>query len=227
MRIAFQPVTNRAICPYTKKGMATLQQGNRSALRIIKRLCVFCGSNVGVRPEYSQAAVELGRQLAAAGMALVYGGGCVGLMGALADSVLAAGGEAIGVIPQALVDKEIAHTGLTNLHVVKSMHERKQLMADLADAFILLPGGFGSWEEFCEIVTWAQLGIHQKPCGILNVAGYYNALLALASHAVAEGFVQAVYREMVIVENDAEHLLARFGAAPVVKKIKWAGAPER
>ena len=128
--------------------------------RTLKKLCVFCGSNTGARPEYEKAAVALGKLLAKSGITLIYGGGRVGLMGVLADSVLAAEGQAIGVMPRALVEKEIAHTGLTQLHVVGSMHERKALMADLADAFVLLPGGFGSWEEFCEVVTWAQLGIH-------------------------------------------------------------------
>lgn len=182
--------------------------------RTIKKLCVFCGSNTGARREYGEAAVTLGKLLANSGIALVYGGGRVGLMGVLADAVLATNGQAIGVMPRALVEKEIAHTGLTKLHVVGSMHERKELMAGLADAFVLLPGGFGSWEEFCEAVTWAQLGIHQKPCGVLNVAGYYDALLALTSHGVAEGFVRSAHRELVIAEEDAETLLSRLGNAP-------------
>jgi len=196
-------------------------------LRNIKTLCVFCGSNKGARLEYERAAVTLGRLLAKSGIALVYGGGRVGLMGVLADSVLTAKGQAIGVMPRALVEKEIAHSGLTKLHVVESMHERKALMADLTDGFVLLPGGFGSWEEFCEVVTWAQLGIHQKPCGVLNVAGYYDALLALSSHAVTEGFVRGAHREMVIVEEDAETLLSRLRSAPAVSEIKWASTSER
>ncbi len=129
-------------------------------------------------------------------------------------------------MPRALVEKEIAHTGLTKLCVVGSMHERKALMADLADAFVLLPGGFGSREEFCEVVTWTQLEIHRKPCGVLNVAGYYDALLALISHGVTEGFVRGAHREMVIVEEDAETLLSRLASAPVVSEIKWASANE-
>jgi uncharacterized protein (TIGR00730 family) len=199
---------------------------NTGLPRTINKLCVFCGSNTGARPEYEKAADALGKLLAKSGIALVYGGGRVGLMGVLADSILAAEGQAIGVMPRALVEKEIAHPGLTQLHVVGSMHERKALMAGLADAFVLLPGGFGSWEEFCEVVTWAQLGIHQKPCGVLNVLGYYDALLSLASHAVEEGFVRSTHRDMVIVEEEAEILLSRLGSAPVVSEIKWASTSE-
>lgn len=199
---------------------------NTGLPRTFKKLCVFCGSNTGARPAYERAALALGKLLASSGIALVYGGGRVGLMGVLADSVLAAKGQAIGVMPRALVEKEIAHSGLTKLHVVGSMHERKALMADLADAFVLLPGGFGSWEEFCEVVTWTQLGIHRKPCGVLNVAGYYDALLALISHGVTEGFVRGAHREMVIMEEDAETLLSRLASAPVVSEIKWASANE-
>ncbi len=199
---------------------------NTGLPRIFKKLCVFCGSNTGARPAYEKTALAFGKLLANSGIALVYGGGRVGLMGVLADSVLAAKGQAIGVMPRALVEKEIAHTGLTKLCVVGSMHERKALMADLADTFVLLPGGFGSWEEFCEVVTWTQLGIHRKPCGVLNVAGYYDALLALISHGVTEGFVRGAHREMVIVEEDAETLLSRLASAPVVSEIKWASANE-
>lgn len=195
--------------------------------RRIRRLCVFCGSSSGTRPDYRSAAVRLGERLSQRRIALVYGGGRVGLMGALADAVLAKGGRAIGVMPRALVEKEIAHTGLTQLHVVKSMHERKSLMADLADAFVLLPGGFGSWEEFCEVVTWAQLGIHQKPCGVLNVAGYYDALLSQTSHAVTEGFLRPAHSGMLVVENDPETMIARLAAASVINEVKWVGAGER
>ena len=175
--------------------------------RSIKRICVFCGSSLGVRPEYGQAAAQLGRLLAGSRIGLVYGGARVGLMGALADSVLEAGGEAIGVMPRALVEKEIAHSGLTELRVVECMHERKTLMSDLADAFVLLPGGFGSWEEFCEVVTWLQLGIHQKPCGVLNVAGYYAALISLTEHAAAEGFLRPAHKDLVIVADNPQQLL--------------------
>ena len=193
----------------------------------IRRVCVFCGSSAGLRPQYKDAAARLGEHLAQGGVGLVYGGGRVGLMGVLADSVLAARGQAIGVMPRALVEREIAHTGLTQLHVVESMHERKALMADMADAFILLPGGFGSWEEFCEVLTWSQLGMHQKPCGVLNVAGYYDALLALATHAVSEGFVRPAHREMVVVDDDPGRLLRRLADAPVVAEVKWVEAGER
>jgi uncharacterized protein (TIGR00730 family) len=195
--------------------------------RRIERLCVFCGSSTGSHPAYFEAADQLGRELANAGVTLIFGGGRVGLMGILADSVLAAGGEVIGVIPRSLVEKEIAHASLTKLHVVESMHERKALMADLADAFVLLPGGFGSWEEFCEIVTWLQLGIHRKPCAILNVAGYYDGLLSLATHALAEGFLRPAHHDMVIVENNPEALLSRLANAVIPSEVKWVGERER
>jgi uncharacterized protein (TIGR00730 family) len=196
-------------------------------VRVIKSVCVFCGSSAGNRPIYREAATELGYQLANSGIALVYGGGRVGLMGVLADSVLQAGGKAIGVMPRALVEKEIAHTALTELCVVESMHERKARMADMADAFVLLPGGFGSWEEFCEMVTWLQLGMHQKPCGVLNVDGYYDALVSLTSHAVAEGFLGAAHQEMVIVQDSVERLLLQLSAAPLLLEIKWVSNRER
>ena len=201
--------------------------GHAHSPRRIKRVCVFCGSSSGVRPEYEQAAAELGREIAQAGMGLVYGGARVGLMGVVADAVMAAGGNASGVIPRALVQRELAHTGLNKLHVVGSMHERKAMMADLADAFILLPGGFGSWEEFCEIITWSQLGLHQKPCGVLNVAGYYDALMQLCSHAVREGFVRAAHGEIVIVEANVAALLARLATAPVLTEVKWVKKADR
>jgi len=196
-------------------------------VRVIRKLCVFCGSSMGVRSVYREAATQLGVTMVASGMALVYGGGRVGLMGVLADSVLHAGGEAIGVMPRALVEKEIAHTALTQLHVVETMHERKSLMADLADAFVLLPGGFGSWEEFCEVVTWLQLGMHRKPCGILNVAAYYDALTELTSRAVAEGFLGAPHKEMVIVRDNVEQLLSQLNTAPLPSLAKWVSNRER
>ena len=148
-------------------------------------------------------------------------------MGILADSVLSAGGQAIGVMPRALVEKEIAHTSLTELHVVESMHQRKALMADLADAFLLLPGGFGSWEEFFEVVTWLQLGIHSKPCAVLNVAGYYDMLLSLTSHALKEGFLRSAHKEMLIVEEDPVRLLGRLEVAPIPSETKWVEPGER
>jgi uncharacterized protein (TIGR00730 family) len=196
-------------------------------VRSIKRICVFCGSSLGVCPEYGQAAAELGSLLAGSRIGLVYGGARVGLMGALADAVLAAAGEAIGVMPRALVEKEIAHSGLTELHVVESMHERKTLMSDLADAFVLLPGGFGSWEEFCEVVTWLQLGMHQKPCGVLNVAGYYDSLVSLTEHAAAEGFLRPAHRDLVIVADNPPELLSLLSAAPIPTEVKWVTKGER
>jgi uncharacterized protein (TIGR00730 family) len=202
-------------------------QQNAATHRKLKRLCVFCGSSSGLQPIYAQAAAQLGHQLAKSHVVLVFGGGCVGLMGILADSVLAAGGQAIGVIPKALVEKEIAHKALTKLHVVASMHERKALMADLADAFVLLPGAYGSWEEFLEIATWLQLGIHQKPCGILNVAGYYDALLSLSAHAVAEGFLRPAHKDMLIVETDPTRLLSRLASTSVPVEPKWISRQER
>jgi uncharacterized protein (TIGR00730 family) len=164
---------------------------------------------MGARPEYRESAEELGRELAARGITLVYGGSGIGLMGVLADAVMAGGGQVVGVIPESMVRREIAHQGLTRLHVVASMHERKALMADLADAFMLLPGGFGSWDEFCEIITWAQLGIHSKPCAILNVLDYYASLLLLAGHAVSEGFVRASGWGGVLVDARPVALLER------------------
>jgi len=202
------------------------EQDKKQSSRLIKKLCVFCGSSFGVRFEYREAAIQLGSHLASSGIALVYGGARVGLMGALADSVLGSGGQAIGVIPRLLVEKEIAHTALTKLHVVESMHERKALMADLADAFVLLPGGFGSWEEFCEVVTWLQLGLHPKPCGVLNVAGYYDALMSLTSHAVAEGFLPSAHRESVIVEDNPQQLLSQLATAVLPTEEKWVTTKE-
>ena len=193
----------------------------------IERLCVFCGSSSGNNPAYTDAAEHLGRELSAAGIALVFGGGRVGLMGVLANAVLSRGGRAVGVMPKALVEKEIAHTSLTELRIVNSMHERKALMADLAHAVVLLPGGFGSWEEFCEIFTWLQLGIHQKPCGVLNVGGYYDSLLRQASRAVSDGFVPASHLESLIIETDPRRLLARLAAAPVLQEAKWIHKQER
>lgn len=170
------------------------------------KVCVFCGSSPGVDSAYAGAAAEIGRFLAARRVTVVYGGGNVGLMGILADTVLAAGGEVIGVIPDALLAREVGHTGLTRLHVVRSMHERKALMADLADAFIALPGGFGTFEELCEIITWAQLGLHQKPCGILNVKEFYTPLLEFFDHAVSERFIRPQHRAVVLVDENIENL---------------------
>ncbi len=184
------------------------------------RVCVFCGSNAGRRPEYRDAAVTLGRLLAREGIGVVYGGASVGLMGALADAALAAGGEVIGVLPRALMDREVGHSGLSDLRVVGSMHARKALMAELSDAFIALPGGAGTLEEIFEVWTWAQLGDHQKPCGLLNVAGFYDGLAGFLDHAAAEGFMRAEHREMLPAADSGQALLAAFAAyrAPTVRK---------
>lgn len=186
----------------------------------MKRVCVFAGSSIGYRPVYRNGAEDLGRALAARGIGLVYGGACVGLMGALADAALAEGGEVIGVIPSALVAKEVAHPRLTDLRVVSSMHERKATMAELADAFVAMPGGWGTWEEFLEILTWGQLGLHRKACGLLNVSGYFDPLLAFVAHSVSEGFVRTEYQSMIRVAEEAAPLLDALSSyePPVVEK---------
>jgi uncharacterized protein (TIGR00730 family) len=189
----------------------------------MKRVCVFCGSSSGLRPEYAEAARGVGAALARRGLTLVYGGGNVGLMGEVADAALAAGGEVIGIIPEALVRWEVAHQGLTELRVVADMHARKAAMADLADAFIMLPGGYGTLEEFCEILTWSQLTIHQKPCGLVNVRGYYTHFLQLLDHAVAEGFVRPAHRDLVLVEETPDALLDRLDRFQSVTADKWTG----
>lgn len=189
--------------------------------RMIQRICVFCGSNDGARPEYLEAATALGKSLAESGIGLVYGGAGVGLMGAVADSVLDAGGEVIGVMPRSLVKREVAHRKLRDLRVVDSMHERKALMAELADAFIALPGGLGTLEEFFEVWTWAQLGEHTKPLGMLNVAGYYDPLLVFFDHLVRERFIRPEHRAMVLVEEDSGTLLARFAGYSPPAVSKW------
>jgi uncharacterized protein (TIGR00730 family) len=176
---------------------------------MLKRIGVFCGSSSGVNALYTEAARAVGRLLCRRGVELVYGGGNVGLMGVLADACLAEGGRVIGVIPQALVDKEVAHQGLTELRVVSSMHERKAIMAELSDAFAALPGGYGTWEELFEMLTWTQLGIQQKACGLLNVNGYYDPLLELTDRAVSEGFLREVNRELLFSDDEPERLLDR------------------
>ena len=176
------------------------------------RICVFCGSSAGQRPEYAAAASDLGASLARQGIVLVYGGGRTGLMGILADAALGGGGHVIGVMPQPLVDKEVAHLGLSELRVVASMHERKAMMADLADAFIVLPGGYGTFDEFCEILTWSQLMFHSKPCGLLDVAGYWQHLIAMFDHALAEGFLRPQHRALPVFAGDLDSLLAAMAA---------------
>jgi uncharacterized protein (TIGR00730 family) len=193
----------------------------------VKRICVFCGSNPGGRAEYADAAVRMGRTLADAGIGLVYGGGRVGLMGIVADAVMQAGGEVIGVIPEALMRREVGHITLTELHVVGSMHERKAMMADLSDGFIAMPGGYGTFEEFCEVITWSQLGIHPKPCGLLNVCGFYAPLLAMFDHAVAERFVTPRHRELVLEDTDPAALLEKMRTFVPPGTEKWIGDGER
>jgi uncharacterized protein (TIGR00730 family) len=178
----------------------------------MKRICVFCGSSAGREPVYRDAARKLGATLARRGLGLVYGGGSVGLMGAVADAALEAGGEVVGVIPRALQLRELAHGKLTSLHVVSSMHERKAKMAELADAFVALPGGMGTLEEFAEVLTWAQLGLHARPCGLLDVGGYWAPLVAFFDHATEEGFLRAEHRALVLVADDPDALLDRFAA---------------
>jgi uncharacterized protein (TIGR00730 family) len=178
----------------------------------VKRICVFCGASAGVRREYVSAAGALGRALADRGIGLVYGGAGVGIMGALADATLAAGGDATGVIPRSLMEREVARSGLTELHVVASMHERKAMMAELSDAFIALPGGLGTMEELFEVWTWGLLGIHAKPFGMLEVAAYFRPLIRFLDHAVDEGFVRARHRAMLLVDHDPDRLLDRIAA---------------
>lgn len=174
---------------------------------VIKRVCVFCGSSSGSRHTYEEAAVDLARALNRRGYGLVYGGARVGLMGAVANAVLSGGGEVIGVIPEMLMTKEIGHSSLTQLHIVDSMHQRKALMEELSDAFIALPGGFGTLEEFCEIVTWAQLGLHRKPCGLLNIDSYYDRLLNQFEHCINEGFITNSVGSIALHASTAEELL--------------------
>jgi uncharacterized protein (TIGR00730 family) len=188
----------------------------------MKRVCVYCGSSPGNRPDYADLARELGRTLAARGLGLVYGGGHVGLMGTLADAVLAAGGEVTGIIPQRLVDAEVAHHGLTSLEIVGSMHERKARMAELADAFIALPGGFGTLDELFEILTWAQLGLHGKPCGLIDFDGYYAPLVTWADSAVRAGFVRSAHRKLLMVDTDIARLLDRLADHDPTPVSKWA-----
>ncbi len=192
----------------------------------MRRICVFLGSNPGNNPKYLAATRALGAELARRGLATVYGGSNVGLMAELANSALSAGGEVIGIIPEALRQKELAHQGLTTLKVVASMHERKAAMAELADGFVALPGGLGTLEELCEVLTWAQLGFHRKPCGLLDVAGYYAPLCAFLDHAVAEGFVKAEHRGMLLADASPAKLLDRFLTYVPPTVTKWVTGPQ-
>ncbi|MCB4771517.1 TIGR00730 family Rossman fold protein [Ancylobacter sp. Lp-2] len=193
----------------------------------MRRICVFLGSNAGHRPDYTEAAVALGTSLAREGIGLVYGGASVGLMGVLADAALAAGGEVTGVIPRGILEREVAHKGLADLRIVGSMHERKALMAELADAFVALPGGIGTLEELFEVWTWAQLGSHEKPCALLNVAGYFDRLLGFVDHVVGEGFMREAHRDMLLVADNPKALLARLQGYRAPHVAKWIGRGER
>ena len=192
----------------------------------MKTVCVFCGSARGERGSYAEAARLLGQTLARRGLRVVFGGGQVGLMGVLADAVLDAGGEAVGVMPKALLEKEIGHQSLTGLHVVSTMHERKALMADLSDGFIALPGGYGTFEELLEVLTWAQLSLHEKPCGLLNVEGFYDPLLSLFDHAVGEGFVRGDHRALALTAEGPERLLDLMQSHAPPSTEKWVPPEE-
>lgn len=193
----------------------------------MRSVCVFCGSSAGANPAYRQVAREMGAALVRRGLGLIYGGGSLGLMGMVADAVLEAGGEAIGVIPGMLDRKEVAHGGLTRMHVVGSMHQRKAKMAELADAFVAMPGGMGTLEELAEVLTWGQLGIHRKPCGLLNVDGYYQPLISFFDHMVTEGLLQSRHRAMILVDEQPEALLDRLASyQPPPYVQKWVKEPE-
>lgn len=192
----------------------------------MNRICVFCGSSAGEHPRYLEAASGFGALLAREGIGLVYGGSRVGVMGRLADSALKAGGTVIGVIPRALVDREVAHQGLTELRVVASMHERKDAMAGLADAFVALPGGLGTMEEFFEVLTWSQLGQHRKPCGVLDVGGYFQPLASLLDHMVREGFLSRSHRRMVLDDEEPAALLEKLRTYEAPAVPRWIGAGE-
>jgi uncharacterized protein (TIGR00730 family) len=187
----------------------------------MKSITVFCGSSSGFRPEYAEAAVNLARLLVENNIRLVYGGGNIGLMGIIADEVMRNGGTVVGIIPDSLFKKEVGKREITELHVVGSMHERKALMAELADGFIAMPGGIGTFEEFFEILTWSQLGFHEKPCGLLNVAGYYDGLLALCDNAVNEGFLRSVHRKLILDDSDAVSLLEKMNNFQPPAVEKW------
>lgn len=184
-------------------------------------VCVFCGSNVGEGEAYAEAARALARAVVKRGLRLVYGGGSIGLMGVLGEAALAAGGHVIGVTPRRLLEREVVHTGLTELHVVETMHERKALMAELSDAFIALPGGLGTLDELFEMLTWTQLGLQRKPCALLNISGYFDRMTEFLDHAVAERFIAPQHRAMLLVEDDPLRLLERLGNAELPDTSKW------
>lgn len=190
----------------------------------MKRICVFCGSSFGNKSEYLEKAIELGKAIASKNIELVYGGAKVGLMGKIASTVLEEDGEVIGIIPKDLFEKEVAMTDLKDLRVVNSMHERKSLMAKLSDGFIAMPGGFGTFEEIFEVITWGQLNFHKKPCGLLNICGYYDNLIKFLDNSVKEGFIKAEHRSMIIIENDVETLMRKMEVYehPEIEKAKFA-----
>ena len=192
----------------------------------MNRICVYCGSSPGKLADYQAAAQTLGHELAARGLGLVYGGSSIGVMGAVANAVIEKGGSAIGVIPQALATREVAHTGLEELFVVESMHQRKAKMAELSDGFLALPGGWGTMEEIFEVLTWAQLGMHEKPCGLLNISGYYDHLYAFLENAIEQRFVREEFRPMMIMEERADRLLDVFGQYQAPRVKKWISAEE-
>lgn len=189
---------------------------------MLNKICVFCGSSKGAKPDYANAGKMLGKALAARGISLVYGGAGIGVMGAMADAVLDGGGEVIGIMPEFLHKKEVGHTSLTEMRVVTDMHERKMLMHELADGFITLPGGFGTFDELFETLTWAQLSLHQKPCGLLNVAGYFDALTTFIQKSVDEGFVHPEHKKMLLISNDASGLLDRMQSCQNAHAGKWS-----
>jgi uncharacterized protein (TIGR00730 family) len=212
---------------FTRVWVGGFMAAEQSSLPRVKHICVFCGASPGARPQYREATAQLARILAAEDIGVVYGGGGVGLMGALADAVLAEGGEITGVIPRSLVDREIAHRDVTDMRVVGSMHERKALMAELADAFVALPGGIGTLEELFEVYTWAQLGLHQKPCALLNVEGYFDGVADFLSHAVAERFLRQETRELLMIESDPATLIERLhDFEPRAVVPKWIDTEE-
>ncbi len=194
--------------------------------RDLRRVCVFCGSSTGDDPAFREAATALGRLLVERRVGLVYGGGSIGLMGVTADAVLAGGGEVIGVIPEGLATREVAHFGLTKLHITPGMHARKAMMAELSDAFIAMPGGFGTYEELFEVMTWAQLGIHTKPIGVLDVAGYFRAFRNLVDDGVARGFVKSQYRDLIVIESSPAALLDRLSTHELPAVRRWMSADQ-
>jgi len=193
---------------------------------MLKRVCIFCGTSAGINPVYREKAKQIGEILASLGIGIVYGGGSIGLMGAVAEAGQRAGAEVIGIITRDLLDIEVANKAIPRLCVVGSMHERKALMTDLSDGFIALPGGFGTLEEFMEVVTWSQLGVHRKPCGLLNVNNYYDFLLSMCDHAVKEGFISPIDRQLIVSDSDPESLIDRLNKFDVPPPSKWMSMSE-